>query len=125
MDVWMYGCMYVCMYICIICLCTCIYAYRNTQVHLYIHMCKCNQITQLCNPTAGSGVPVWFRLGFQGRQEMAHHSQTQRLKPNSHCCWEHKISYIYIYIQLYTYIYISFWTFGLWRLSSRCNHLNS
>ena len=25
----------------------------------------------------------------QGRQKMANHPQTQRLKPNMHCCWEH------------------------------------
>ena len=41
----------------------------------------------LCNPTAGSRVSE-FCSGFQGRPKWAHHSHTQRLKRNSHCCWE-------------------------------------
>ena len=30
-----------------------------------------------------------FHYSFKGRQQTAHHSQTQRLKPNGHCCWEY------------------------------------
>ena len=50
------------------------------------------EVSQLCNPTAGCRIP-----GFQGprmpfrieaRHKTAHCSQTRRLKPSSHCCWE-------------------------------------
>ena len=70
--IYMWKC--ICIWICIstcICSCRCIYSFNLS-------------INQLGNATPSSRVPG-FRSGFKARQKIAHHSQTQRLKPNSHC----------------------------------------
>ena len=49
-------------------------------------------IPSYCTPMFGSRLAGFMLPGFhscfQGRQKTARRSQTQRLKPNSHCCWE-------------------------------------
>ena len=45
-------------------------------------------LMQLWNSRFQGSIVPGCRFGFQGRQKAAHQSQTQRLKPNSHCYWE-------------------------------------
>ena len=44
-------------------------------------------------------------LGFEFAKQTTNHSQTQSLRPNSHCCWEYVYVYIYIYAYVNLYIY--------------------
>ena len=65
-----------------------------------------NPWTQLCNSTEGSSVPALQLsssiqvLEFEFAKQTTNHSQTQSLRPNSHCCWE------YVYVCMCIYIYM-------------------
>jgi hypothetical protein len=65
---------------------------KHTHIYMiYIYIIplslSIDRYTQLCNQQQAPGfqgsVPV-----FRASRKTVHHSQTQRLKPNSHCCWE-------------------------------------
>ena len=47
-------------------------------------------------------------LGFEFAKQTTNHSQTQSLRPNSHCCWEYVYVCMCIYIYMISYHIISY-----------------